>query len=108
MQEIKPMAQSGKNLSRLTPKQWQQIVNQQHESGLSQKAFCQSREISLSTFTNWKRKLRQEPEANAIDCQSEQQPDWVEFQMDALSVPPDNSWHMELELPGGVVLRMRR
>lgn len=101
------MAQSRKNVSRPCSEQWLQIINQQCESSLSQKAFCQSRNISLSTFTHWKRKLRKEQES-AFSLQVEPQSDWIEFPADTASTTAANDWHMELELPGGVVLRMRR
>lgn len=101
------MAQSERNVSRPSPEQWQQIIDQQYESGLNQKAFCLSRNISLSTFTHWKRKLRKEQES-AFNLQVEPQSDWIELPTDTSSATASNDWHMELELPGGVVLRMRR
>ncbi len=52
------MNQLTKPFTRLTPEQWQQIIDQQMAGGLSQKAFCQTQNISLATFTNWKRKLQ--------------------------------------------------
>ncbi|MTI12674.1 IS66 family insertion sequence element accessory protein TnpA [Sansalvadorimonas verongulae] len=50
---------------RLNHEQWQHIIDQQVESGLSQKNFCQSRHITLATFSNWKRKLRNGPATRA-------------------------------------------
>ena len=52
------MIQPLKPFARLSPEQWQHIINEQLESGMSQKDFCQSRNISIATFSSWKRKLR--------------------------------------------------
>jgi hypothetical protein len=34
----------------LTPQQWQQIINQQENSGLTISVFCKQRPITLSNF----------------------------------------------------------
>ena len=102
------MDQQTKPFTRLNSGQWQVIIDQQAESGLSQKDFCQSRKISLATFSNWKRKLKNETVTSS--CHSEPIPDqeWIEFPSGLAQTPISSGWHMELELPGGVVLRMRR
>jgi len=99
--------QPAKPFSRRSPEQWQNIIDQQLESGLSQKAFCQSQGISLATFTNWKRKLKY-PDESATHHQPKQHRDWIEFETHLPEQSPGTDWHMELELPGGVVLRIRR
>lgn len=93
--------------NRRTSEQWQGLIDQQRESGISQKAFCLSRNICLSTFTLWKRKLRQATESP--DQPAQPDPDWFEFKTDFHNTPSDlPPWEIELELPGGVTLRMRR
>lgn len=96
-----------KHSNRRTAQQWQGLIEQQHKSGISQKAFCQLHDICLSTFSLWKRRLKQ------IDITPDQSStsdtEWIEFPTHCDGAIPDKPlWDMELELPGGVILRMRR
>ena len=102
------MNQLTKPFTRLSPEQWQQIIDQQIASGLSQKAFCQTQNISLSTFTNWKGKLKDDPGIDSAHVIQASDQKWIELPNDELPKPPTSSnWHMELALPGGVIFRMR-
>ena len=106
------MNQTQKPFTRLNREQWQQIINQQLKSDLNQKNFCQTHNISLATFSNWKRKLKEEsaPHSQIVQLQPDSQSDkeWIELPVDLPSTAEHASWHMELELPGGVILRMRQ
>ncbi len=110
------MNQSQKPFTRLNREQWLQIINQQLESGLNQKNFCKIHSISLAAFSNWKRKLKEEAESRSqtiqpqLDSQSDPQSDkeWIELPVDMPAIAEHSPWHMELELPGGVILRMRQ
>ena len=42
---------------------WQHQTNSWKTSGLSQKQYCQSRSLALSTFCYWKRKLNNQAPA---------------------------------------------
>ena len=91
--------------NRRSASEWQNLIGQQQESGVSQKAFCELNNICLSTFTLWKRKLTVTPPTQ----QSVAGPEWIEFPANLdCAVPEQSKWDMELELPGGVILRMRR
>lgn len=94
--------------NRRSAAEWQILIGQQQESGISQKAFCELHNICLSTFTLWKRKLTQ----TAVIPPSQQSladPEWLELPANLDSAVPEKSkWDMELELPGGIILRMRR
>ena len=98
------MTQPIKQLSSLSPEQWQQVIDQQQASGMSQRAFCNTHNIGLSTFTHWKRKLRKAP-VSASEKSFEPQ-EWVE--LPSSLQPTSQAWHLELGLPGGVTLRMRQ
>ena len=102
------MDQQTKPFARLSAEQWQAIIDQQIESGLSQKDYCQSRKISLATFSNWKRKLKNKAVISPQHCEPTPDQDWIELPPDLSDRPVNSTWHMELELPGGIVLRMRR
>ncbi|WP_081870072.1 IS66 family insertion sequence element accessory protein TnpA [Endozoicomonas numazuensis] len=89
-------------VKRLTKEQWQKLISEQQSSNMSQTEFCRSKGLCLATFYNWKRKLNA-PEKST----SETNPQWVE--LTAISQPlPTQTWDIELELPGNVILRMRQ
>ena len=92
-----------KPFTRLSLEQWQQI-----ESGLSQKRFCQSHQISLAAFSNWKRKLDKVTSPYSISSPEFPDGDWLELSFEDPKSHFDDGWHMELELPSGVILHMRQ
>ena len=92
--------------NRRSAAEWHNLIGQQQESGVSQKAFCKLNDICLSTFSLWKRKLTQ-PDVTPPSQQSVAAPEWIELPAGLDSAVPEQ-WDMELELPGGVILRMRR
>ena len=96
-----------KPFSRRTPEQWQQIISDQEDSGLPQKAYCCQHGLSLATFCNWKKKLACQQSLNVPRSEEPLQNDWIEVPTPE-SEPQSNRWDMELELPGGVTLRMRQ
>jgi len=78
--------------------EWQRLIEAQRTSGLGQQAFCDQRELSLSTFQNWKRRLSIAPTLPELPAA------WVELPA-RLDVP--GGWQIELDLGGGVTLRLR-
>jgi hypothetical protein len=67
-------------------------------SRLSAQDFCRKEGLSLSSFRRWQH--RQAVNASA--------PGFVELQAPAASAPGDDGpWAIELDLPGGVRLRLR-
>jgi len=77
--------------------QWQRLIEEQAASGLTQHAFCTRRRLAYATFCSWKRRLRDDVDA--------QPPGFVEVGLDEAPMP---GWDVELELGDGVVLRVRR
>lgn len=73
---------------------WQGLMDQQAASGLSRKAFCEREGIVRSSFESWRRRLASRSAAGGF----------VE-----LTVPADvaKGWNVEIELPGGVLFRIR-
>ena len=96
-----------KPFSRRTPAQWQQIINDQAISGLPQKAYCHQHGLSLATFCNWKKKLASHQHVDDTRSVSPTANDWLEVPPPE-NEPRDNRWNRELELPGGVTLRIRQ
>ena len=73
--------------------EWAAIMADFERSGLSRRAFCESRELSLKTFANWRHRLGATGGKGSF----------VE-----LAPPAVSGWDVELELGDGVVLRVRR
>lgn len=86
---------------RRTPEQWQQLIDQQATSGLTQKAFCHQHDIRPATFGYWKRKLSA---TSSTDQGAESS--WLD--LSALTAAGEQSglWKIELDLGNGIVLRL--
>jgi transposase-like protein len=83
--------------------EWQQIVADQQQSGLSIKAYCDQNEITESSFHLWKKKLSDHPITESDDTNHN---NWLSLDIPA-TTPDVKPWDIELDLPGGVTLRMR-
>ena len=83
---------------RRTANEWEKLVSRFEPGVQTRRDFCLSQGVSLSTFDLWRRKLRGKTA----------QPDESMFvevsQAEPTEVP---SWDVELELGGGVILRVR-
>jgi len=90
---------------RRTPEQWQQLVEQWRDSGLSATRFCNINEVGYASFCNWRKRLTETaphtvPTATSapafIDISTLQSPDST----------PDTGWNIVLSLGNGVELRL--
>jgi len=75
---------------------WRETLREFEASGLSQRAFCEAEDLSLSTFGYWRRKLEgmREPEEVRF------------FPLDFLKGGQGGEGvNLVVELPGGVVMR---
>ncbi len=88
---------------RRTPEQWQQLIDQQALSSLTQKAFCQEHGIRLATFGYWKRKLSAASHVDQDTASS-----WIDLSALTASGELSGSWKIELDLGNGVVLRLNQ
>ena len=75
--------------------EWQQLVNDHADSGLTQSAFCRQRKINPVSFNKWKRQLEKEVTDD----------DWVSLTPEGFRSP---GFDIELELGNGMVLRLRQ
>lgn len=94
------MSRRSKLRARHSAAEWQHFIELQRSSGESQTAFCQSQGLGLSTFQYWKRRLR------AASPPQEPPPPWLE--LSALPERRGEGWEIELELGGGLYLRLSR
>ena len=89
--------------------EWQRLINEQAQSGPTQKAFCKQAGISVASVSYWKRKLRPERvNVSTPGARSEMvsQADWIELSTRGSVF--DGVWQIELELGNGVCLRLRQ
>ena len=77
--------------------EWKKIVSRQRKSGQSVREFCDREGLSLSSFTNWSRKLL--TSKGSIPS--------GEFVEVSNSESSSSSWSVEVSLPNGCTLRLR-
>lgn len=79
-----------------TASEIQKILSDQKASGQSQKRYCKENQIPISTFTNWvgKQRKRKRPNLPAL--------------ISVGSVPANTSSSIEIELPGGELIRLEQ
>ncbi len=77
----------------------ERLVAQFERSGLGRRVFCAARSISVNTLDYWRRRLRQEAPTRS---------GFVELMPVAADAGTSQGWDVELELGGGVMLRLRR
>lgn len=75
---------------------WRETLRQFEASGLSQRAFCEAEDLSLSTFGYWRRKLEGTREPQEVRFYP------LEFLQGGREGEGVN---LVVELPGGVVMR---
>lgn len=86
---------------RRSREEWQRLIAEQRQSGLSQQAFCRDHGLVLATFCNWKRRLAETDFADTPD-----KSDWLELPA-SLSQTTVRHWDIELDLGNGICLRLR-
>jgi len=90
--------------------EWQQLIDEQAVSGLTQKAFCEQRGIPVANFGYWKRKLRTEregaPAQHPEGATGVSLADWIELPTHAPA--SGGGWQIELDLGNGLCLRLQQ
>ncbi|TYL46658.1 IS66 family insertion sequence element accessory protein TnpA [Marinomonas sp. IMCC 4694] len=93
-----------KPYTRRSSSEWQQIIDDQAESGLSAPQYCKQHQVSYASFSKWRQYFsggKTSPEAshsNFINLS----------QMSALSDSHSGRWNITLCLGDGVELRLSR
>jgi len=94
--------------ARRTSAEWNEIFDRFDESQLSRDQFCKQEHLQSGTFARWHRKLRGSKPRNVKKVSRTMSPatptQFVEIAAPQSSPSP---WSVELELPGGCVLRLR-
>ena len=86
-----------------TAEQWQAIVNQKIQSGLSGAAFCKAEGLKYQSFMNWRKRL----ENNCADIEALPEANFIELTRDE-PASSELHWHIELDLAPGIQLRIAR
>ena len=81
--------------TRYTKSEWKAWLEEYRQSGLSVKEFSELIEVSVATFYNWQRKLRQSADAGVASIATP-----VHF-VEAFLPPSVVSDHIEIRLPAG-------
>ena len=87
-----------------TPDQWQALVNQQRDSGLSARQFCEQENIGYASFCNGRKRLS-DPSTNDSAGSSEASFLDLSSLMDT-SQSSGPGWNIVLSLGNGVELRL--
>ena len=89
--------------------QWQQFILLFEQSELSVTEFCRQHQLAVSSFYQWRKRLK-----DKVDLVAEQLDDWQPISTAQITVDADTQaninahWDIELSLPNGVTLRMRQ
>lgn len=94
------MSNTSQRRIRRSREEWQRLIDEYADSGLTQAAFCQAKGLGLASFQNWKRRLA--AEAPALPSTEP----WLE--LGALTEQRPSGWDIELDLGDGLSLRLRR
>ena len=82
---------------------WQSILARYERSDLSQRDFCRSEGVALASFLRWRQRLGMQSVRRAASTPDVPRDDFVELAMPHAAP----SWSIEIELPGGCILRLR-
>lgn len=81
--------------------EWQSLIDQHQQSGLSAAQFCKEQHIPYASFCNWKRRLQ--ADANGITNETASS-DFID--LSSLSPSANHGWRITLKLGNGVELEL--
>ncbi len=89
---------------RRSAEQWRDLITRFEQSGQTREGFCAEHGLALSSFNRWRQKLRRDF-ARGEGVVGEAL--FVELTPEAAS-SVTLAWDVELQLGGGMILRLRR
>lgn len=81
---------------RRSASEWESLVSRFRESGLSLREFSRRESVSLGSLQRWNRRL--------AEATAPQQAGFVDVTPGSVAPSP---WQAEIELPNGVIVRLR-
>ncbi|WP_018405406.1 IS66 family insertion sequence element accessory protein TnpA [Marinobacter gelidimuriae] len=86
--------------------QWQALVDQQRDSGLSATQFCKQEDIGYASFCRWRKRLTEEPAADSAGSGEAGFLDLSSLIGASSSAGSGPGWNIVLSLGNGVELRL--
>lgn len=87
-----------------TPEQWQTLVDQQRDSGLSAPQFCKQEKVGYASFCNWRKRLSA---ASADESNASGEAGFLDLSsLMGTSASSGSGWNIVLSLGNGVELRL--
>jgi len=98
------MNEQVKHNIRRSPEQWQELIHNQQQSGLSARAFCEQRELGYASFCNWRKRL------SAVKSQGNNSsaPDADFIDLSSLPGSQQSGWQIKLKLGDGMELSLSK
>ncbi len=91
-----------------TAEEWSEIFDSFDESRLGRDEFCKREHIRAASFARWHRKLRSPQRRSKVTPSKLKSQTEKESFVDITPPTTESTpWTVELELPGGCVLRLR-
>ncbi|CAM5237517.1 hypothetical protein SSTU70S_06153 [Stutzerimonas stutzeri] len=87
-----------------TAEQWQVLIGQQRDSGLSATQFCKEHKLGYASFCSRRKRLLSQPVGEAADSGYASFLDLSSLMDDSAS--PGSGWNIVLSLGNGVELRL--
>jgi hypothetical protein len=84
--------------------EWERLMAAYEAGDLPQRAFCKARGVAYSSFGYWRRRLRSATAPLVSGSASSVAP---LLEVSPLALGDAADWRVELELGGGIVLRLR-
>jgi len=94
--------QTASRYQRRTRPEWKQIIDEFEDSDASAAQFCDKHSLSYQSFSKWRSTFNVESRKSNDD--------FIELTPNPASKPSiqiSTDWSIELELPGGVTLKVR-
>lgn len=89
------------NTPRRSADQWQAIIEQWQNSGLSAPRFCQEQSVGYASFCQWRKRF-----AEHLAPPPKAEPNFIDLASLAQSSSHAGSWHIVLSLGNGVELTL--
>jgi len=96
-----------------TPEQWQALINQHRNSGLSIEQFCRQHKLARSCFYKWRKRLAEQATSTQEAYQSAvakpstaQETNFLDLSALVDTSPSKQGWDIVLSLGNGVELRL--
>jgi hypothetical protein len=88
--------------------EWAGVLERFRASGLSARAFCTHEGLGYASFCAWRRKLAEGLPMPTTTSTPSAPPETAFIDLGPMAAPAGKAWAVELELGGGVVVRLRR